>query len=260
MRKRLLCWISTILLLSVGFPMANAAEPTVDQIVQRALEHDTFGAPNSTFRARVVLTSPDGSAEERVMEAAVKLGERGMRKTMFRFLSPASVAGTAFLMIQRHGQRDEQYMYLPNMRVTRRVAVSGDRDKSFMGTDYTYSDLERRTLQDAKHQRLADENIGAEPCFHILAVPPKDSPYSKQEIWIRKRDELPIRIQMFGRDGKLDKTIVVRHLQVVDGHKIVTDTLTTNARNGHRTEIFLEGIKVHASLSDSMFRPAALGH
>jgi outer membrane lipoprotein-sorting protein len=249
-----------MLVLNIGFSMVHAAEPTIDEIVKRALEHETFGTANSTFHARVILTNADGSAEERVMEAAVKAGEQGTKKTMFRFLSPASVAGTAFLMIQRPGQRDEQYMYLPNMHVTRRIAVSGDRDKSFMGTDYTYSDLERKTLRDAKHQRLPDENVGSDPCFHILATPPKDSPYSKQEIWVRKKDELPIRIQMFGRDMKLDKTIFVRRVKSINGRKVVTDTLTTNARNGHRTEIFLENIEMHSELSDSMFRPAALGH
>jgi hypothetical protein len=61
-------------------------------------------------------------------------------KALSSFLSPSEVKGTAFLQWSHKNAPDEQWLYLPDLRRTRRI-TSDLSNESFMGTDFSYQDL-----------------------------------------------------------------------------------------------------------------------
>lgn len=61
---------------------------------------------------------------------------------LIRFTSPASIEGTGFLNIEKTGQNDDQHLFLPSLRRSRRI-VSSQRDGKFVNTDFTFEDMER---------------------------------------------------------------------------------------------------------------------
>jgi Outer membrane lipoprotein-sorting protein len=228
---------------------ARADGPSADEIAKKTLEHDTFGFEGSQIKARLVL-----------FEGISKKGADNLIRSVIRFTAPATIAGTSFLMVQHQGAPDEQHIYLPRMKTTRRIGGTGEREGSFMGSDFSYADLERKDLREATYTRLPDEAIGKDGCFHIEAVPKGQSSYAKLSLWIRQRDFIPLRVQMFDKDNKLLKTTFTRRIKEVDGKPVVTETHTENAQTSHKTDLVIDEIEFKPELSDALFTPAALSH
>ena len=76
------------------------------------------------------------------------------------------MAGTAFLLLEQKDGATEQYIYLPGLRRTRRI-VGREREGSFMGSDFTYADMQRVDDHHAKHKRLADEKLGTDAVYVV---------------------------------------------------------------------------------------------
>src|SRR5690606_3657659 len=108
---------------------------------------------------------------------------------------------------------DDVWMYVPAFKVTRRVEGSQKRG-AFLGTHFTYADLETRDIKDGAYKRLPDETIGKIPVFVIEAVPgdPKQSDYGKVVVYVRKDDYIPLRVRFFDKNGNLDKTLFMEKL------------------------------------------------
>src|SRR5512144_2338571 len=68
-------------------------------------------------------------------------GYAGDAKQLIRFVAPPEVRGVGFLSLGRAGKSPDQWLYLPSMKRERRIA-SQDRDASFVGTDFSYEDME----------------------------------------------------------------------------------------------------------------------
>ncbi len=239
---------------------ARAEGPSADEIAKKTLEHDTFGFEGSQIKARLVLFEADGRTQERAFEGISKKGADNLIRSVIRFTGPATIAGTSFLMVQHQGAPDEQHIYLPRMKTTRRIGGTGEREGSFMGSDFSYADLERKDLREATYARLPDEPVGKDPCFHLEATPKTQSAYAKLSLWIRQRDFIPLRVQMFDKDGKLLKTTFTRRIKDVDGKPVVTETHTENAQTNHKTDLVIDEIQFKPDLSDALFTPAALSH
>src|SRR5262249_46396854 len=137
---------------------------------------------------------------------------------------------------------------------------TGEREGSFMGSDFSYADLERKDLRDATYTRLGDEAVGKDACFHIEAVPKGPSAYAKLSLWIRQKDFMPLRVQMFGNDGQLLKTTFTKRIKEIDGKPVIIETHTENAKTNHKTDLVLDEVVFKSDLPDAMFTPAALSH
>src|SRR5580704_2176447 len=119
---------------------AAADGPTADEIARNVLSLDAFGLESARIKARMILTDSGGAREEREFEATTRKRD-GLFESVVRFTAPSQVAGMAFLLIQHANAADEQYVYLPRLKSTRRIGTSNEREGSFMGSDFTYVDL-----------------------------------------------------------------------------------------------------------------------
>ena len=245
---------TTLSALSLGAPPESAAE-----LVARSLRSEFFAGGSTRIRAHLVLTDKEGKKQDRLFSAWGKRDGLGLRRTLVRFESPAAVEGVAFLMTQREHEADEQYLYLPKFKATRRIGGASERQSSFMGSDFSYADLERKDVREAAYEVLADEAIGGKPCAHIVAKPRGASAaYSRVELWIRRDDGVALRIAMFDSDGKLMKTTTARRVRVVDGEPVIVESRTENALNGHVTELVVDEVSRDDNLDDAFFSPASL--
>ena len=207
----------------------------------------------------MILTDSSGAREERDFEATTRKRD-GLFESVVRFTAPSQVAGMAFLLIQHANAADEQYVYLPRLRSTRRIGTSSEREGSFMGSDFTYADLERRDIRDASYRQLQEETIGQDPCFRLVATPNGPNRYSRIEIWVRQRDFIPLRMRMFSKDGSLEKTTFARRIRAVDGRPVIVESHTENERTHHQTDLVIDDVDEKSAPPDSAFLPAALAH
>lgn len=238
---------------------AQAEELTAQQIADKVVRADTSNWVGAKTRVRMVLTE-DGKTKERSMEITGRKKD-GRYQSLVRFLGPADVAGTAFLMLDRGDDAAEQYIYLPALKRTRRIA-GRERDGSFMGSDFTYADMQGMNSKDATHKKLADEKIGSDDCYVLESTvnPKAGLAYSKVLTWVRKSDFVALRTKFFDTAGKHAKTLYVRKMKNIDGGPVVTDARMQSEQKQHATEVFVDSIERKDDLPDAQFTPAALEH
>jgi hypothetical protein len=238
-------------------PVAHAGELSADDIAKKIVDDGGFNWDGAESRIRMVLVDPSGDKRERVMDV---IGRRhdGSFESVVRFRSPGDVAGTAFLMREGKGGKSEQHIYLPGLRRTRRIA-GREREGSFMGSDFTYSDLRRVDDKHAAHKKLPDETLSGAAVYVIESIVSKEakSQYSKIVTWVRKTDFVPLRTRFYDKGGKLKKTLYARKVKELDGRPVVVESLM-KSESGHETVLVVESMKRRDDFPDSAFTPAAL--
>jgi hypothetical protein len=128
-----------------------------------------------------------------------------------------------------------------------------------MGTDFSFADLDRRDLRESDASSKPDENIGNYPCFHVDVIPKRsDSPYSRVEMWIRKDNYLPLKMQMFDKAKVLVKTFTAGEVRRVSGRWFVSKSKMVDNSQSHETELDLDTIAVSGAEPDDEFTVRAL--
>lgn len=245
----------------IAFAPAGRADPelTAGEVLRRMLRNDAFGFNGSEVRMRMVLSSRDGSRRTRVFESLSRKDGDEV-KSIVRFREPADVAGTAFLLIQHADREDEQYVWLPALRRTRRI-VGRERQGSFMGSDFSYADLDQRDFREnASSRRMPDERLGQSDCYVIESTPgaSSGSQYGKILVWVRKADHVPLRIKFFDRSGRLLKTMYSRRVTTMQGRPVIMESRMQNAQDGHSTDLVIESITFRNDVPADLFTPRSL--
>src|SRR6185437_10791949 len=96
---------------------------------------------------------------------------------------------------------DDRFLFLPELHRARRIA-GNTRSSAFMGTDFSYADIDRRDLRNAAATVTGEEAIGRFPCYKLNVVPRgKDAVYARMEMWVRKDNLVPLKLLMYARSG-----------------------------------------------------------
>lgn len=240
--------LSSLCAATIDVPSAMAADPslTAQQVVERAIDADSWGRAGLEAKARVTVTEKSGQKRELAFEAVSRRDSPPLSKSLLRFTAPADVSGMKFLLVQKDSGDDERTLYVPELKRSRRIA-GGNRSERFMGTDFNYADMDRREVRTGDAVLGPDENIGKYPCYHVTVnVKEADSPYKRVEIWVRKDNTIPLKWVMFDKAGNPAKTLVARELQKHAGRWQITRSLMTDAAAGRSTEVLIEKMDARA--------------
>jgi outer membrane lipoprotein-sorting protein len=172
-------------------------------------------------------------------------GYAGDAKVLVRFTSPPEVKGVSFLSLSRVGKNADQWLYLPSMKRERRIA-SQDRDASFVGTDFSYEDMEefdhRRYEVDLKGETVLE----GVPCYLIEAIPSgKDqkSVYAKRMLYLRKDILYLARVDLYKEgDKEPSKLFLISDIAQVGAHYMGRKLEMSDLKKGSRTTVILKDI------------------
>jgi hypothetical protein len=234
---------------AVHVPVEAAAETkaatpalTAPQIVAKVVESDPWGLGGAEVNAKAVVTEKSGKSRALVFDAKSRRYAPPLGKSLITFQAPADVAGMKFLQIQNADSDDERFLYTPELKRSRRIAGS-NRSESFMGTDFSYADLDGRDLRQSTSVLKSDETIGKFDCYHVAVTPKNaDAVYSKIELWVRKDNYVPLKWVMFDKKGQAVKTLVAKEIQRHGGRWFITGSRMTDNATGRSTELMLEKI------------------
>lgn len=224
------------------------------EIIEKSVERNALGF--EAGRAQVSLTVFDRRGEKRERKLDVRSRRDDDRsQTIMRLTDPPEVRGQAFLFVENPDADDDMWMYVPAFEVTRRVEGE-QRRSSFLGTHFTFADLESRDLREANHRRLPDEEIGDYEVYVVEATPtePERSDYEKVVAYVRKSDFIPIRIRFYDREGEHDKTLFTERLNTTgDDGETYVERATLRSETGGYTTIEVTNLDVDVELPDSLF-------
>jgi hypothetical protein len=221
---------------------AAAPSLTAAQIVQKVAESDPWGMGGAEVNAKAVVTEKSGKTRSLVFDGKSRRTSGPLGKSVITFSAPADVAGMKFLQVQNSASDDERYLYTPELKRSRRIAGS-NRTDSFMGTDFSYADLDGRDVRNSNSVLKADENVGKFECFHLIATPTNsDAVYGKVEMWVRKDNFVPLKQIMFDKSGTAVKTLLSREIQKHGGRWFITASRMTDMSTGRQTELSMDKI------------------
>jgi hypothetical protein len=244
---------------SPGAPATKPAAPaetsklTAAELLLRVVDSDPWGLSGASVTARVLLTDKHGGKRELAFDALSRRYEPPFSKSLVRFTAPADLAGAGFLQIQKKSEDDDRFLFLPELKRSRRISGSM-RGTSFMGTDFSFADLDRRDLREATATLKGPSTSGQTPCTLIDVVPARsDSPYSHMEICVKEGSWLPLKMTMYDRGRVLAKSYQAQETQKVSGHWFITKSRMTDVLSGHTTDMHLQKIAVDDKLDEELF-------
>lgn len=191
--------------------------------------------------------------------------KEGLTSTLFFFVAPADVRGTATLTIEQKEGDDLQRIYLPALKKHRRIA-QGDKGKKWLGTDLAYEDLQERRPEDFTYSKMDEQVIEGNACYHFSMYPKTKgaSSYGHLEYWIRKDNDEMTRGRYYNEAGKLIKLMRMGQYHVTiepeTGKTIHSATwmVMYNYEDQHRTVLITERARYNVGLKDDQFSPRFL--
>lgn len=180
-------------------------------------------------------------------------------KSVMFFLEPADVKGTGFLSwnYDDESKDDDQWLYLPALKKVRRISSSGKADY-FMGTDFTYSDMGDREIDDYTYSHLGTEVIDGIECYHLERLPKDDdvideTGYNRTEIWVRPDTWMMMKAVFFDKKGKLLKELAVSDFEEINGIWIAKTMHMNNIQKEHQTYLKFSNNQFDTGLDDDLF-------
>jgi outer membrane lipoprotein-sorting protein len=175
------------------------------------------------------------------------------------FDAPADVKGTAVLSHAKVEGDDEQWLYLPSAKRTKRVSTS-NRTGSFAGSEFSFEDLTASETRKYAWKLAGTEACGADQCF-VLEATPKDrgSAYSKRVLRVETNEMKILSTELFDRGGAKIKTLTY------DGYKKLSNKFwraqtwtMKNASSGKSTELRFTSMSLGNGFSSSDFSSGKL--
>ncbi len=215
------------------------------------------------------IVEKNGKSERRVLKEYGG-GDNGLKNVVFVFVSPASVKDTRVLQSEKKNKDDDKWVYLPSLRTTRRLGT-GERSKSFVGTELTYNDMSTRKINDDTHSMISEnESVTVKSgeygtvtynTWKIKETPVKAKAraveYAYRQLNIDKETYLPVKIQTFDRSGKLLKTMVIEKIEKTSGIKGVywlrRSVNVVNEVTGRQTHVKVQDYQFDKKISSSYF-------
>ncbi|MDZ7373757.1 MAG: outer membrane lipoprotein-sorting protein [candidate division KSB1 bacterium] len=205
----------------------------------------------------MILTNARGQQRVRKLKFFSRKRTPDESDMLMRFLEPADVRDTGFLILEHKDADDDRYLYLPALRRVSRITASG-RGGNFMGSDFSYYDIGRPKLNDWNYQLLGEELVGGNACYKIECTPAspdvtRDTRYSKIIRWIRKDVYTTVRAEYYDRDGQLWKVLEVPEHKFIGGIWFATRMIMKDVQIQNISEMRFENLEVNTGLAADLF-------
>jgi 23S rRNA (adenine2503-C2)-methyltransferase len=268
--------------------LATEAKAASELSATEIMESNDRAQRHRTVRAKARLETAGGKRRSSVKEFtwSRKLAEDGFRfLTRTEFHKPADIRGEVILFLEKgekaegqgtsdEGTRNEILIYLPAFRKVRRVETE-QQSGSFMGSDFSYSDLTGIHVQDFKHKKLKEESCPGTKelrCWIIESEPAREEVrdrlgYASFRSWIRRSDFMAEQIEYRDLEGNPSKRLTLGDIRKVQGKKSgdrsFAHALEMRRLSGEMkdavTKIDFESVEVEIDLGDALFSPQKLG-
>ena len=247
-------------LFSIAAPAwAQAPDPRAQSIVDEA-DRRLSGYGDFTATLTMTLREPGGSERVREMHIlGLEVPGQG-DKTLVVFSLPRDLRGTSILTVTHRESPSDQWIHLPAIRRTRRIAGSS-RSDSFMGSEFTFEDIGSRDLRQYRYRYLRGEALGG-TATHVLERFPLDenSGYGRQILWMDTEEYRLLRIDYYDRDGAHVKSLRLDGYRRYAGGQWRPDRMVMNdLASGKSTMLEWREYAFGVGLSDDDFDPRRLG-
>jgi outer membrane lipoprotein-sorting protein len=249
--------VTALIFSGMGYPAAVLAQTDARKIMEGVYSQDT--SHDATLKAVFDIYDKDGKKQEKKV-TVLRLGSPGDSKTLVRFTDPVAMRGVALLSINKSGEKDRQWLYIPATKRARSVSPR-DRSEKFAGTDFTYEDLTDRITEGFDYRVLSEEEtIDGHKTYKIEATPrdPGDSQYKAIYYWIGQDVPCILFAELYDSSGKKIRTLHATQVKKASGIWGMRHVEMTSVGDNTRTVLTVNSAAFNKGLEASQFTPEAL--
>ena len=252
----------------VAIAAPAAAAETARQILDRSKQLDDTVRKWTDRHQHMKLTIIDrrGGERRRELDFYERKDPGDEQKAIVFFAAPAEVRGTAFLAYTHKGRPADQWLYLPELKRIRQITAR-TRSESFMGTDFTYHDLDLIAEMpswredDARSSLRDSEPVDGVDCNVIELAPQReDIGYQRVVLWLGKEDLFARRIELYEETAEPKKRINQRDVRSVGAVPVAHRVEVETPSAGSRTTIEITDVQLNTGIEESLFTQRALEH
>lgn len=236
---------------------AADGEPSGAEIIQHC--YFKYAGDDQRSRLIIILTDKTGKDVKSEYRRLWKNsdGKNGVVDKVILFAeSPLDMRGVNFMRwgyAANTGKLADQWVYLPEMNMVRRVS---QRDPNNMDWGYTDEDLRIRGLEEDEHTLTDIVRIDGEEFYQVESVPRGVSAYSKRVTRFNKSDDwqgcAPRQVDYYDKSGQLLKQETILWDKIGDAWVWNTATMHNVQTNVSATYLMLSS-EINVGLSDQLF-------
>jgi len=274
MSGRFALTIAVLAALAGAADAAESAREILDR--QRGLADGARRWSDRQQTLSMEVLDPSRAPRTLVLDLFDKHEPAGAQRTMLYLSAPRSVQGTALLAVTHPGRAADQWLYLPEQRRARRIAGAA-RTQPFLGTDFTYHDLDLLAEMpswseaDAEAVLRGDGVVDGTACHDIELTPRReDIGYARIRLWLGKEDLVARRVDLFasaptsGWFGAADESpvptrrITQSDVRLVGAIPVPHRAEVETPAVGTKTVVTFAKVTFDQQLPDDLFTQAAL--
>jgi hypothetical protein len=207
------------------------------------VETHRFGKPARTFRLQIATKRVDG-------------------KTRFLgvFLAPPDERGTKLLTIENMDRQDDHFLFLPFLGKVKRI-YGGRRQEAFLGTDFTFEDMEPLHASDFDATLRPGEKLEGHDYYVVSAFPRRESGYARSDFLVSQSDCQISEVRHFKRGAEQPFKVLSlprSRMREVNGVLMPTWAKAQELEANRDTEVRFSEIQVGHDLDVHYFEPSIL--
>lgn len=246
-----------LLVAAASFTPVQAQSPEQQgfEVAARSDRSDR-GFGDSRVEMQMILKNAAGQESVRTLELTTLEvpDEQVGDKSLIVFESPKDIDGTALLSHAKILDADDQWMFLPALKRTKRIS-SVNKSGPFVGSEFAFEDFTAQELNKFSYKYLGEEACGDLTCDIVERIPEYEhSGYSRQVSWVDQQDFQVRKIEFYDRRGDLLKTLEqTEWRQYADKFWRAHRLTMTNHQTGKATDLVFSDYAFSAGLADKDF-------
>lgn len=213
-----------------------------------------------SLNIELVMRDDEGHERRRLFRAASKRIEDRMH-SIGRIVWPNHLRGMTILTIEADSNRgNDSFVYMPTLDKVRRVSTA-QRSDSFLGSDVTYEDLERRHPEDFVPEGMRELEVDGERAWEIRARPTYSPNYERISFVVAQADYAILEVYYYKWGDAEPYRIVKAPRSTIlseDGYVIPLHLVITNFMGRTTTEVTFTDLVINPDIPDRTFSAATL--
>lgn len=185
-------------------------------------------------------------------------------KVLAVFESPPEISGTSFLQFQHRDRDADQWLYLPELRRVRRI-TSSVKHESFMGTDFSYRDMElltdvlEWTATEARARIVGETQVDGRPAHRIEFVPSiRDVGYTRIIVTLSAEDLVLRAMEMYAEGDAPTKRLELAQVKLIGSIPTAHQMTMHQPEEGTHTVVEISDVAYDQNLPAGLFTKRSL--
>ncbi|EHT04843.1 MULTISPECIES: outer membrane lipoprotein-sorting protein [Enterobacteriaceae] len=233
------------------FSASALATPQADEILVKV--RDRYDGDD--YVSQVTLrNNSNGNIQDKNMYMLQKDFPDREMVSMF-FHSPSDVRNVSFLVANYNesiASDDEQWMYLPAFRKVRRISGQ-DKRGAFMGSAYSYSDLDKLRVKDYQSTLEGEDKVNGRDSWKIERIPVSQdvinkNGYNRTVLWVDKERDIVLKQDYYNSKNVRYKSLEATEVRLIQDIWTITHSKMKNFENDKESEMIFHAIKYNAGV------------